>query len=363
VLDNPSDSRPSPLSSAEAGELAEGLSQLTGCGVPLAEGLLVLADDVPSKSLRRAYQDLGHRLQSGMLLDEALEDLGGRVPEHLCGLAAAGVATGRLGDVLSQFIRVQSRVHELRRGVWRSLAYPAVLLGLLLGVFVLAKAFVVEPLADILATFSDTYGSFYSAKSGPEYPMATQLLLAMPGLDVLGGVTLGGCVVVIWLCLRCSTPRVRHRLAANLPLVGPIWRNGSLAGFAGLLAVLLEERVPLPKALKLTGQGLYDRDLADACQRMGGLTAAGHSLSDCFQGGGRLPVTLAPLVEWGTRHGTLPAVLRSAAEMFMARSEAQAQFVGAVLPPLMFLVILAGIGFLVIAMYLPLVTVIQMLTG
>jgi len=363
MLDNPSDSRPLPLSPAEAGELAEGLSQLTGSGVPLAEGLLVLADDVPSRALRRAYQDLGHRLQSGMLLDEALEDLGGRVPEHLRGLAAAGVATGRLGDVLSQFIRVQNRVHELRRGVWRSLAYPAVLLGLLLGVFVLVKAFVVEPLADILATFGDVYGTFSSAKDGQEFPLATKLLVAMPGLDALGGVTLGACVMVIWLCLRCSTPRVRHRLAANLPLVGPIWRNGSWAGFAGLLAVLLEERVPLPRALALTGQGLYDRDLGDACERMSALTAAGRPLSDCFQGGGPLPAPLAPLVEWGTRHGTLPDVLRSAAEMFMARSEAQSQFVRAVLPPLMFLVILAGIGFLVIAMYLPMVTVIHLLTG
>jgi general secretion pathway protein F len=363
MVDHPSDVRPLSLSATQAGELAEGLSQLTSAGVPLAEGLLVLADDAPSKALRDVYRELGHRLQAGESLDDALAELGGRAPEHLRGLAAAGVATGRLGEVFRGFLAVQSRVHELRRGAWRSLAYPAVLLGLLLGVFVIVKVFVVEPLAEVLSTVGDVYGTFSSVSDGRQFPLATRLLMATPGLDIPGGLTLVGCGVVIWLCLRYSTLRVRHRLAANLPLVGAIWRNGSWAGFTGLLAVLLEERVPLPKALELTGQGLYDRDLANVCQRMSALAADGHALADCLARGGPLPAPLAPLVEWGTRHGTLPEVLRSAAEMFIARSQAQAQFVGAVLPPLMFLVILAGIGFLAMAMYLPIVTVIQVLTG
>src|SRR6185436_19968896 len=100
----------------------------------------------------------GQRLQQGIVLDEALVALGGRVPEHLRGLAAAGVATGRLGDVLSQFIRLQSRVQELRRGIWRSLAYPVLLSLVLLLVFVVVKTVVIGPLAAILESLGSTFG-------------------------------------------------------------------------------------------------------------------------------------------------------------------------------------------------------------
>jgi type II secretory pathway component PulF len=349
-----------PLSPSEAGELADGLSQLAGSGLPLGEGLLVLADEVPSARLQGVYHDLGQRLQSGASLEEAIEALGDRVPQHLRGLASAGIAAGRLGDVLVESIRVQNRVQELRRHVWRSLAYPALLLILLLAILVLAKQVVVEPMAEVLE-FAEGISQALVGGGAAQLPTATRLMLAMPGLDLYGGITLTACVVTIWLCVRYSTPRVRHRLAGSLPLVGPIWRNSSWAGFSGLLAVLLEERVPLPRALELTAQGIYDRDLADACERLGAAVAAGQPLWAGFDGR-RLPATLRPLLEWGTRTGTLPDVLRSAAEMFIARSEAQSQFVRAILPPLMFLVLFAGIGFLVMAMYVPMVSGIQMVT-
>jgi type II secretory pathway component PulF len=357
-----------PLSSREAGELADGLSQLAGSGMPLGEGLMVLADEAASARLGGVYRELGERLQAGASLDEAIEELGERVPEHLRGLAAAGIATGRLGDVLTQFTAVQNRVHELRRHVWRSLAYPALLLVLLLGLIVFAKRVVIAPMAEALEYAQYLPKEFGLGRGSSDdgffayVPTATQLLLAMPNLDLYGGITLAACGVIIWLCLRYSTPRVRHRLASNLPLLGPIWRNSSWAGFSGLLATLLEERVPLPRALELTAEGVYDRDVADACDQLGAAVAAGQPLWAGFDGR-RLPASLGPLVEWGTRSGTLPSVLRSAAEMFIARSEAQAQFVRAVLPPLMFLLILAGIGFLVMAMYVPIVAGIEAMVG
>ena len=304
-----------PLSRGETAELAEGIAQLASSGAPLAEGLLELADEVSSPRLRGAYRELGQRLQEGASLEEAIRGLGNRLPEHVGGLAAAGIAAGRLSDVLAQFVRLQNRVVELRRSLVRSLAYPGVLLALLLVVFVLARGLIIEPIADLLASFGDVYGSFNFVGGNPQLPPATRLMLAMPGLDLIGGITLVTCIVVIWLCVRYSTPRVRHRLAASLPLVGPIWRNGSWAGFAGLLGVLMKEGVPLPRALKLTGDGLYDRDLADSCERMVQFIEAGHPLSACLGARRGLPRALGPLVDWGTRSGTLPEVLSAASEL------------------------------------------------
>src|SRR5438132_591686 len=104
-------------------------------------------------------------------------------------------------------------------------------------------------------------------------------------------------------------------------------------GLSGGAAWAIAARVRGGQSVHRAAAGLADRDLADACQRMSAQVATGQSLASCFDRGGPVPASLGPLVDWGTRTGTLPAVLRSASEMFVARSQAQAAFVRTVLPP------------------------------
>src|SRR5438270_10603856 len=91
------------LSGAEAAELSGQLAELTRTGLPLAPSLAALAEELPRGRLRGSMQQLAGSLGSGVSLAEAIEGQRGRIPPHLRGLVIAGVRTGRLGDVLSQF--------------------------------------------------------------------------------------------------------------------------------------------------------------------------------------------------------------------------------------------------------------------
>jgi type IV pilus assembly protein PilC len=355
-----------PLSSNDAAELVAGIAQLGGSGLPLVEGLKSLAEDVPSKALRKVYHDLAARLEAGVSLEAALDELGERAPAHLGGLVAAGVQAGRLGDVLLQVARAQDRARRLRRQVWQSVSYPLVLFALLLGVVLVVRTWVVESISDLSYESYADYVSLVKRRGSSDVPnpnLPLRLLLQMP--SVMNPAFLGflaGLLVLVLGFRRLTAEAFRHRLLASLPVVGMIWRYSSLNELLKLMAILLEQQVPLPRVLDLAAAGLRDRDLALSCQRLRTAVEAGHSLAESIHAQRRLPRSLAPLLEWGQRSGTLTDVLRSTADLYAQKAEVQANLARTILPPLMFLVILAGVGFVCYAMYYPLMQVIEALS-
>ena len=112
------------LTGAEAAELSRQIAGLTSAGLPLAQGLVALGEELPRGRLRRSMNELAETLESGVPLDQAVEDQQGRIPPHLRGLVIAGVRSGRLGDLLSRFSEYVSVGTELKRRLWLSLAYP-----------------------------------------------------------------------------------------------------------------------------------------------------------------------------------------------------------------------------------------------
>ena len=122
------------LSGAEALELSAQLAGLARAGLPLAPSLAALAEELPRGRLRRSMRDLARGLEAGQPLGEAVEGQEGRIPPHLRGLVAAGVRSGRLGEVLGEFSQYATIGVELRRRLWLNLAYPVLsLLVTLLG--------------------------------------------------------------------------------------------------------------------------------------------------------------------------------------------------------------------------------------
>ncbi len=116
------------LSPEEATEFAARVAELTKAGLPLGAGLRALADELPGRRLPRVLHDMADRLDAGDDLLGALESQGASLPVHLRGLMLAGVRSGRLAEVLEEYVDLQHSQSELRRRVWITLAYPFILL-------------------------------------------------------------------------------------------------------------------------------------------------------------------------------------------------------------------------------------------
>ena len=136
----------------------------------------------------------------------------------------------------------------------------------------------------------------------------------------------------------------------------------SLAEFCHLLALLVEGRLPLGEALKLTGQGVEDASIERDCKLMAQRIEAGEPLSQAMAGRRRFPIGLPRLVRWAENQKSVPEVLHMAGSIFEARARAQSTFVGVVLNFLCVIMVFCMI-LVVPALFTPLMTLISRLSG
>ncbi|MGP0065210.1 MAG: type II secretion system F family protein [Isosphaeraceae bacterium] len=343
------------LSGPESAALSGHVAGLTRASLPIASGLAALAEELPRGRLRRSMNDLANRLESGMSLAEAIDDQDGWIPPHLRGLVIAGARSHRLGDVLGQFSGYVGIGAELRRRLWLTLAYPFLSMAIALTIFTFVSILIVPQFEKIFRDF------------GMPLPRATTAILEVsyamqslgPSLFVL---------VAVAIVFRIVSPAFLHpgtlrAMAGGLPIIGGVWRWTSLSEFCHLLGLLLANRLPLPEALRLTGQGVEDAAVERACLRMAESVESGHSLARAMSELRLFPAGLPRLVYWGTRQRSLPEVLDMAAAMFESRAAAQASLAGTVLSVLAICLVLWGLLTVVLGLMLPLVSLISRLSG
>jgi type IV pilus assembly protein PilC len=149
----------------------------------------------------------------------------------------------------------------------------------------------------------------------------------------------------------------------RVPMVGPILRWSHLSQFARLMGLLLEQQVSLPDALRVAASGLRDVNLARGCRLAADDVEKGRGLYESLAARRQFPASLIPVVQWGQQAPALPDAFRAAAEMFEGRVRSQGTLLEAMLLPIMFLGVLIFVGFFVVAMFLPLISLITCLSG
>jgi general secretion pathway protein F len=342
------------LSGVEAAELSRQIAGLTSAGLPLAPGLIALGEELPRGRLRRSMNELAETLESGVPLDEALDHQKNRIPPHLRGLVIAGLRSGRLGDTLSRFSSYVAIGTELERRLWLSLAYPILTVATALALFFFVCVILV-------GKFDAIYRDF-----NIPLPGITVVLIAIARIVNTAWVPtiiIVGIVFGSWLAARLFlTPPLRRALAGRLPLVGRVWRATSLAEFCHLLALLLESRLPLPEALRLTGEGVQDADVDASCRALAAQVESGRSLARAMENVWLFPSGFPRLLRWAENQEALPEVLHMAGAMFEARGRSYATFVGTVLNVLCVLIVFQMVMF-VPALFVPLITLISRLSG
>lgn len=340
------------LSDAEAAEFGSQLAQLAKAGLPLAAGLRAMADEMPRRRVAMALRRLAGQLDLGTPLDVALETQRRWFPSHLRGLIRAGVESGRLAEALEEFVDVEKSRMELRRRMCLALAYPVLLLGILYVLLAGIFWFVVPQ-------FDSIYGEF-----GMELPPLTQTVIGISrhGLALVVG---GPALLVAAFVFLVSIRRVlwARRVLYWVPLVGPMWRWVGLSNFSRLMALLLSQQLPLPRALRLTAAGLREADLSAACREAADEVEGGRSFSECLADFWQFPPSLRPLVEWAERTSNPAAAFQAGTEMFEGRVRVSVPLLQTVLPPAVFLLIFATVFLLVIVgLFLPLVSLITSLS-
>jgi type IV pilus assembly protein PilC len=153
-----------------------------------------------------------------------------------------------------------------------------------------------------------------------------------------------------------------RKVLYTVPLVGPVARWTGLLNFSRLMALLLGQRIPLPKALRMAGAGLREADLSAACRGAARQVEGGHPLTESLSQFWQFPPSLRPLVSWAEGASDPAAAFRAGAEVFEGRVQMSIALLETILPPVAFVFILAAVGFLISGLMLPLISLIQSLS-
>lgn len=342
------------LAPRETVELVEVVAELAGSDLPLSAGLRAAAEEIPRRRIASAMRRVADGLDRGSPLHEALE-AGGKVPAHLRGLVLAGLRSGRLAHVLEEFVALDRDRLEMRRRIAAALVYPLFLVIVVCFCFLVAQVYIARPFVAIFDDF------------GLALPAITQMLIALMSWTEASGLwTLAIVVLVVLpaivLFLAMPKPPAVQRACYRLPILGPLWRWQSLVDFSRLMQLFLERQAPIGQALRWTADGLRWSDLAEVCRACAGDVDSGSSFSSCLARYRDFPVSIRPVIESGLAAQDAAAGFAAAADMYRRRAGVDATLWESILPPLILLFVAASLGFLVVAVLMPMTQLISALT-
>jgi len=341
----------SPLSSEEAEQLAGHLAQVSAGNLPLAPGLRAAAEESENPRVASALCSIAAQIERGRTLEDILAASDGLVPRHISGLLVAAARTGKLADALSELVEHQRSARALRRDIAGGFAYPLV---------VACLATVV--LLFIVTFAAGSYGQlFYEFQC--ELPLLTILFFWWRhiGLWLIAGVIIIGLIAV-------AVVRVRQgragwlRLVATIPLFGPLWRWSGFAEWASLLSVLTRNQIPLPEALRLSGDGLSNEHVGEVSHRLADGAENGQAVWRLLSTSREAPNSLIPLLRWGEEKGILAEAFGTGRQMLEARVRTRSLLLQSILPPILFIAIGCCVLFVVGALFVPLVTLVECLS-
>ncbi|MBX3411699.1 MAG: type II secretion system F family protein [Pirellulales bacterium] len=311
--------KPREATLAELGLLCDEIAALSRAGVPLEGGLAGLASDLPGRMGRFAGK-VAEQLKTGKSLPDAIAATGTEMPSYFRAVIEAGLRSGRLSAALEGVAGSLRRLADLRRGVGAALVYPLV-------VMLLAYATLVFLAVYILPMFLLTNRSFDI--QGPWFVAALVRLGQTPQWVLLPpAVMLAGFGLWWWSTGRAIVDESRWTRGALYfwPGLRRVQRDSRTAVEADILALLIENDVPLADAIELAGDAagdprtrLADAKIAASLRRGESLASASVEAADS-----------APVVRWmllGDRRETIVAALRHAAAGYRRRAAYRAELV------------------------------------
>lgn len=361
----------------EAREVSGHIAEIIQSQLPLESGLAAIAAECASRRVRRVLNAIADDLGMGRSLEAVLARQG--APPELKALVRAGARSGNTGQILEHYVlNVESAV-DLRRSLRRSLLYPCILMLLfgLAGFFVIV--WIVPQFAAIFAGFNtnlpaptkwlinaaDTIRKFdYSLFLKGLVGIIALLFFLRFARDHESHAERAEKGILAYLnSLRLALGDfLWHRIVGAIPLVGPILRWTALARFSQLLSLLVENQVPLDEALTLAGQASNDPQIRRDCRTMVAQVTAGETLESAARQLDRFPASFVQALTWASRPGGMPEILQSLGDMYAGRVRAAAAVLVALLPPLLMVLLGLGTALIVVALFLPLFSLINLLS-
>lgn len=323
------------------------LSVLVATGTPMVDAIAAAERQSPQGAWRKTLGDVRRRVEEGSALSDAMAAHPPYFDAVCRSLVAAGESGGSLDEMLRRLTMLTRQQLKIRSSVGGAMVYPILLLVVCVGVMGVMMGFVLPRFEGLFQTL------------GAPLPPTTRLLMDLSAAIreywwamIIGG---AGTLFGVRAWLRSGPGRAwSHRTVVRLPVFGKVIRNFATARVVRVLGVLLEGRVQLLDALRLTRQSTGNLCYESLIARAEEEVLRGGSMSASLSTSRLIAPSVTEAIRSGEKAGQIGPVMVNLAEFMDEDNEVVLRSLTSLIEPVILIVLGVLVGFVAVSMFLPL---------
>ncbi len=334
-----------PFGRAELMRFTRQLSILINAGVPILECMEILHKQEQNLVLKKVVKNISMQVEEGKSLFESMSQQPG-FDKLYCALVKAGEAAGILDTILVKLAEFLEKAEKLKKQVKSALTYPVIVV--IVGILVIfgLMTFVVPQFVAILKD------------SNQEIPWVTQVVMDVSAffqnytLLLIAGLVAGAMLFVNFIKTKEGKAEW-DKLTMKAPLFGMLIIKGNLGSFTRTLATMLSAGVPIIDSLEICIETLDNTQIAKDLTKVRKAVIEGKSITEPLSRIEYFPPLVTQMIKVGEATGNLDTMLLKVADVFEEEVEELVTNLTKLIEPLILVVLGGIIGFVLIAMYLP----------
>jgi len=323
------------------------LATMMRAGVPLLQSFDIAIKGTSNPALGRLLNDIRNEVETGTSLANSLRKHPIYFDALYCNLVAAGEQSGALENLLDRIATYQEKMLAIKSKIKAALFYP-------IAVMVVAAGVVTVMMLFVIPEFKKVFTSF-----GADLPAPTLIVMGISDFFVEHAFLVFGSIFGIFFGFmyafrRSPTLQARvDRLILQVPVIGEIIRKATIARWTRTLSTMFAAGVPLVEALDSVAGAAGNHVYRVATKRIQTEVSTGTSLTVAMQGVNVFPAMVVQMVSIGEESGQLDGMCSKVADFFEREVDDMVAALSQLLEPIIIVVLGTIIGGLVVAMYLP----------
>lgn len=324
------------------------LSTMIKAGLPLMQAFEIVARGHGNPSMTEMLMEIRSNVEQGSTLSRAFSNHPKYFDRFYCNLVAAGETGGVLESLLDKLAVYKEKTQAIRKKVKTALTYPVSVIAVAIGLVFVMMIFV-------LPAFKEVY-----ANMGAELPALTQTVMDMSDFFVSYGwmvLIALGFAIYGFLKLKARSIKIQRRMDAlllRMPIFGDIVRKGTIARWGRTTATLIAAGVPLVDVLDSTAGAAGNLIYEEATRKIRTRVIQGLSMTSGMRATELFPNMMVQMSSIGEESGSLDDMLNKAAEFYEDEVDNAVGRLSAMMEPIIIVILGLVIGTLLVAMYLPL---------
>jgi len=326
------------------------MAAMLNAGIPLTRALFTLSRQVTNKSLGDALNDIAGNVEGGISFSEALKGYPDVFNELYVNMISAGETGGNLEETLNRLSNQLQKDKELRDNIKSASFYPAAVFSFAI-IILFAMLFFLVPI----------FVGFFPPDV--DLPLPTQIIISLSdGLQAYWYIVFP-VIVLMFFGLRAYAKsevgkRTLDRLKFRIPVFGELIRKSVVASFARTFSTMMATGLPVVQSLAASGNATGNTMVIDATRLAGEKIQEGSSVAGPLEESGIFPAMVTHMVAVGEETGDIPEMMDKVAAFFEEEVSTMTKALTSLIEPLMLVVIGVLVGGMLIALYLPIFTVI-----